>query len=221
MEHKNMQLLQEVIKDRLELALNADPYCDDYNSIVYNEAMKAVDKQNEIDKLWTDLEKTKLDNETKIQIERDKNDLEKERMNLDNETKRLVEENKIKLERERMNLENDSKKEIELERIKLERERMILENETKKEIELERIRIENEKIELESKKNCDNCKVEREKIKSDAILKVVEVSATVFVAPILENKFRNAFAKLICNFEKDYNFTTTAGRSLSSLFKFK
>ena len=45
--------------------------------------------------------------------------------------------------------------------------------------------------------------------------------AGTIVAPIAGFYTKKAFAKMICTFEKDYTFTTTAGRSLGSFFRFK
>lgn len=63
--------------------------------------------------------------------------------------------------------------------------------------------------------------VELEKQKKDKIVKCLEIGALVIAAPLIEAGCRKAFAEMICNFEKDYTFTTSAGRSLTSLFRFK
>lgn len=55
----------------------------------------------------------------------------------------------------------------------------------------------------------------------DRIVKVVEIGAAVLLAPLVEAGCKKAFAHMLCEFEKDYSFTTMAGRSLSGLFKFK
>lgn len=55
----------------------------------------------------------------------------------------------------------------------------------------------------------------------DRIVKVVEIGAAVLLAPLVEAGCKKAFAHMLCEFEKDYNFTTMAGRSLSAIFKFK
>ena len=55
--------------------------------------------------------------------------------------------------------------------------------------------------------------------KKDKIIKDVEIGAAVIVTPIVEAKCRKIFAEMICSFEKDYTFTTTAGKTLSKLFK--
>ena len=55
--------------------------------------------------------------------------------------------------------------------------------------------------------------------KRDKIIKLVEIGAAVIVTPIIEAKCRKLFAEMICSFEKDYTFTTTAGKALSKLFR--
>lgn len=62
---------------------------------------------------------------------------------------------------------------------------------------------------------------ELDKIKKEKIVKFVEIGALVVAAPLIEAGCKKAFAKMICTFEQDYTFTTTAGRALSSLFRFK
>lgn len=60
-----------------------------------------------------------------------------------------------------------------------------------------------------------------DKDKKDAIIKAVEIGAAVLLAPLVEAGCKKAFAHMLCEFEKDYNFTTMAGKSLSGLFKFR
>ena len=62
---------------------------------------------------------------------------------------------------------------------------------------------------------------ELDKQKKEEIIKYVEIGAALVLAPIIETKCKEVFAKIVCDFEKDYTFTTTAGRALSSLFRFK
>lgn len=45
--------------------------------------------------------------------------------------------------------------------------------------------------------------------------------AGTIIAPVAGFFTKKAFAKMICTFEKDYTFTTSAGRSLGSFFRFK
>lgn len=56
---------------------------------------------------------------------------------------------------------------------------------------------------------------------NDRIFKWVELAATIVLVPIIDIVGKRAFARDICNFEKDYTFTTSAGRSLGNLFHFK
>ena len=177
MNNENTVLLNEVINDRLEVAYKLDSSDDDYNRQPLEDALKAIDKMNSIDKNELDLEKIKL--------------------------------------------EIEAKNKVEMEKINLERERIKLENETKNKVEMEKIRIEGEKIKLEREKNCDVINIENDKLVIDSLLKVLEIGVALVAVPMIDNKFKTRFAEMICSFEKDYNFTTTAGRSLSSLFKFR
>lgn len=60
-----------------------------------------------------------------------------------------------------------------------------------------------------------------ESAKRDRLVKCIEIGALVVAAPLIDAGCKKAFAKMICNFEVDNVFTSTAGKSLSSLFKFK
>lgn len=57
--------------------------------------------------------------------------------------------------------------------------------------------------------------------KRNLIMRGVEVAGGILVAPLVETACKKVFAEMICTFEKDYSFTTSAGRSLSGLFRFK
>lgn len=70
-------------------------------------------------------------------------------------------------------------------------------------------------------KNILDSEVEVGKTRKDMIIKVVEIGAIAVVAPLIETRCKAGFAHMICEFEKEYNFTTMAGKSLSALFKFK
>ena len=62
---------------------------------------------------------------------------------------------------------------------------------------------------------------EMDKDKRDKVVKVLEIGTAVVAAPLIEAACKKGFARMICEFEKDYNFTTMAGKSLSALFKFR
>lgn len=59
------------------------------------------------------------------------------------------------------------------------------------------------------------------KNRNDKLIKAIEIGATIAVIPVIEAAAKMAFAKTICDFEREDMFTTTAGKSLTSLFRFK
>ena len=67
----------------------------------------------------------------------------------------------------------------------------------------------------------DKMYLNREMREREMIMDTIKMSIGGIVGLSLENMFKSRFARMLCEFEKDYTFTTTAGRSLSSLFKFK
>lgn len=66
-----------------------------------------------------------------------------------------------------------------------------------------------------------NARVRETESKGGKIFKIIEIGSTVLVIPLIDYFSKRSFVKMLCNFEKDYTFTTSAGRSLSSLFRFK
>lgn len=64
-------------------------------------------------------------------------------------------------------------------------------------------------------------KLKKKDSKVNAILRCIEIGGTILLVPVIDFIFKDQFAHTICNFEKDYSFTTTAGRTLGSLFRFK
>ena len=74
----------------------------------------------------------------------------------------------------------------------------------------------------ESRQNrISNEEIKVKEAKKDRMVKYIEIAGLVIAVPIIDAIVKRGFAKMLCNFEKDYTFTTTAGRSLSSLFRFK
>ena len=53
------------------------------------------------------------------------------------------------------------------------------------------------------------------------IIKFIEVGAIPAGLLVIDFLCKRSHTTRICNFEKDYTFTTTPGRSLSGLFRFK
>lgn len=116
-------------------------------------------------------------------------------------------------------INNIDKQETELEKTKMDIRCRENSDDIKAKIERDRLTIERDRLNADVQNSCIEHNIEKSKNNSQTALRVIEIAAAVVVAPILEHKFRKGFAKMICEFEKDYNFTTTAGRSLSKLFK--
>ena len=81
--------------------------------------------------------------------------------------------------------------------------------------------MEIDKIKLEALNNQDKMQVDKNRDRRDSVIKCLEIGATFIVTPLLTAKVNKSFAHMLCEFEKDYNFTTTAGKSLSKIFKLK
>ena len=116
-------------------------------------------------------------------------------------------------------INNIDKQETELEKTKMDIKCRENSDDIKAKIERDRLTIERDRLNADVQNSCIEHNIEKGKNNSQTALRVLEIAAAVVVAPIVEHKFRKGFAKMICEFEKDYNFTTTAGRSLSKLFK--
>ena len=79
--------------------------------------------------------------------------------------------------------------------------------------------------ELEKTKTSHDEQVEKQKTstkeaKVSTIIRCVEIAGTILLVPIVTTVWNRVYAKDLCNFEKDYTFTTSAGKSLSRLFRF-
>ena len=116
-------------------------------------------------------------------------------------------------------INNIDKQETELEKTKMDIRCRENSDDIKAKIERDRLTIERDRLNADVQNSCIEHNIEKSQNNSQTALRVLEIAAAVVVAPIVEHKFRKGFAKMICEFEKDYNFTTTAGRSLSKLFK--
>lgn len=116
-------------------------------------------------------------------------------------------------------INNIDNQETELEKTKMDIRCRENSDDIKAKIERDRLTIERDRLNADVQNSCIEHNIEKSKNNSQTALRVLEIAAAVVVAPIVEHKFRKGFAKMICEFEKDYNFTTTAGRSLSKLFK--
>lgn len=206
MKKENRDLLESLIEGTLKEAMgNTD---DNYKAL--EAAMKLIDRQLELDKQELEIEKLKMAQE------HDKNrDEMKHQYELENETNRQEHELNAAELRQQFELSmQDNKNNAESERQAEAQDH---------EFNLEVIRQKFKMKELNVNKKIEEAKMklETDQAAKDRLIKCGEIALAVIVTPMIEAGCKKAFAKMICDFEKDYNFTTMAGRSLSSIFKFK
>ena len=206
MKKENRDLLESLIEGTLKEAMgNTD---DNYKAL--EAAMKLIDRQLELDKQELEIEKLKMTQE------HDKNrDEKKHQYELENETNRQEHElNAAELRQQFELLMQDNKNNAESERQAEAQDH---------EFNLEVIKQKYKLKELNVTKKIEEAKMklENDQAAKDRLIKCGEIALAVIVTPMIEAGCKKAFAKMICDFEKDYNFTTMAGRSLSSIFKFK
>ena len=206
MKKENRDLLESLIEGTLKEAMdNTD---DNYKAL--EAAMKLIDRQLELDKQELEIEKLKMTQE------HDKNrDEKKHQYELENETNRQEHElNAAELRQQFELLMQDNKNNAESERQAEAQDH---------EFNLEVVRQKFKMKELNVNKKIEEAKMklENDQAAKDRLIKCGEIALAVLVTPMIEAGCKKAFAKMICDFEKDYNFTTMAGRSLSSIFKFK
>ena len=206
MKKENRDLLESLIEGTLKEAMgNTD---DNYKAL--EAAMKLIDRQLELDKQELEIEKLKMTQE------HDKNrDEKKHQYELENETNRQEHElNAAGLRQQFELLMQNNKNNAESERQADAQDH---------EFNLEVIKQKYKLKELNVTKKIEEAKMklENDQAAKDRLIKCGEIALAVIVTPMIEAGCKKAFAKMICDFEKDYNFTTMAGRSLSSIFKFK
>lgn len=206
MKKDNRDLLESLIQNRLEEALKNE----DENSKAFEEAMKAIDRQLEIDKREADMQKEEL----KLKYDKDKEE-SRQQFEIEREESKQHFEVDIQTKRHEFDLEKEEIK-SNLDSIRDDKNRnfQVQLEEMRQEFELHRDELnyyrEKEKAELEAKK-----------ARNEMLIKGIEIAAAVIVTPLIDMRCKTTFAHMLCEFEKDYNFTTMAGRSLSGLFKFK
>lgn len=206
MKKENRDLLESLIEGTLKEAMgNTD---DNYKAL--EAAMKLIDRQLELDKQELEIEKLKMAQE------HDKNrDEMKHQYELENETNRQEHElNAAELRQQFELLMQDNKNNAESER-----QADAQDHEFNLEVIKQKYKLKEANItkKIEEAK----MKLENDQAAKDRLIKCGEIALAVIVTPMIEAGCKKAFAKMICDFEKDYNFTTMAGRSLSSIFKFK
>lgn len=206
MKKENRDLLESLIEGTLKEAMgNTD---DNYKAL--EAAMKLIDRQLELDKQELEIEKLKMAQE------HDKNrDEMKHQYELENETNRQEHELEAAELRQQFELlMQDNKNNAESERQAEAQDHEFNLEVIKQKFKMKELNV-NKKIE-EAK-----MKLENDQAAKDRLIRCGEIALAVIVTPMIEAGCKKAFAKMICDFEKDYNFTTMAGRSLSSIFKFK
>ncbi|MBR5780384.1 MAG: hypothetical protein IKY27_00170 [Bacteroidales bacterium] len=157
MNDTNRILLEEVIEGRLTEV----KYCngDDENSRQYfREAMDAVAKQIEIDKI-------------------------------------------------------DANYQEQLEKLDVEREKL--------EADKEKFEVEREKLEADKEKHQKELDAKAAEAKKDRMVQIGIFVGGLVVGKCIDYAFERAHVTRICHFEKDYTFTTSPGRALGKLFRFK
>lgn len=206
MKKENRELLESLIEGTLKEAMgNTD---DNYKAL--EAAMKLIDRQLELDKQELEIEKLKMAQE------HDKNrDEMKHQYELENETNRQEHEiNAAELRQQFELLMQDNKNNAESER-----QAEAQDHEFNLEVIKQKYKLKEANItkKIEEAK----MKLENDQAAKDRLIKCGEIALAVIVTPMIEAGCKKAFAKMICDFEKDYNFTTMAGKSLSTIFKFK
>lgn len=193
MKKENMDLLETLIGDRLRKSMVDDENAEQN----FNEAMKAIDRQLEIDKRESEMEK---------ELVKQRYDTEKE-----------LNKNTFAIDMEKMKQNYDKEKEIDKQKFEMSKE--------EKRQSFESVR-DDKNIKCEMDKKAIDKEIELAKLKSqkdsnriEKSIKLIEIGATLIAAPLIGLKCNTLFAKTICEFEKDYTFTTTAGKTLSKLFK--
>lgn len=206
MNNTNVQLLEQVIELKLQECIDEGK---NLSNESFEAAMKAIKISNEIDKTQNDAQ-VAIGNLT-VQEDKVKHDKE-------------INDENIKLQREKLCNEHDNKKiELEYMRIKTEMENDLKYNEIRINEEIRRLDIDVQRKKISVDEYLKEMEIlnQGKHQNRDRGLKLFEVLAAMIVVPAIDYAVKNTFARTLCNFEKDYTFTTTAGKSLSSLFKFK
>lgn len=206
MKKENRDLLESLIEGTLKEAMGNT----DENYKALEAAMKLIDRQLELDKQELEIEKLRMAQE------HDKNrDEIKHQYELENETNRQEHElSAAELRQQFELLMQDNKN-------KAESERQAEAQDHEFNLEVVRQKFKMKELNVNKKIEEAKMKLETDQAAKDRLIKCGEIALAVIVTPMIEAGCKKAFAKMICDFEKDYNFTTMAGRSLSSIFKFK
>ena len=206
MNKDNRELLESLINNRLMEALKSESE----NTKAFEEAMKAIDRQLELDRKEFEMYKEEM----KLKYDKEKEDI-KQKFEL------LKEDNRQQFE---INKE-DKRQHFELEKQVIqnnaENKRQSDDNDFQLTLEAMKEKFRLKEMNISNKLEEAKMKFDADQAAKDRLIKCGEIALAVIVTPMIEAGCKKAFAKMICDFEKDYNFTTMAGKSLSGIFKFK
>lgn len=94
-----------------------------------------------------------------------------------------------------------------------------------KQIEFDKIDVSHEeqvaKMKMEEEKNLRDEAANEEKLRKDRMIQIGIFAAGLIATPIIEVVTKTIYANKICRLEQFETFTTSAGRGISSWFRFK
>ena len=163
----------------------------DEEKLAFKEAMDAIDREISLRKL-----------DDSYQDESEKRCLEREKLEVSRKEKDAL----IAFEEKKLEASKDEKKAL----MAFEEKKLNFSNE-------EQVA----RREMDSEKQTNDEEFRKKESKRTFWIEVGKIAVIAFVAPGMQYLGKKAFAKMICTFEKDYTFTTSAGRSLGGLFRFK
>lgn len=204
MKKENRDLLESLIAQKLTEAMK------ETDSKAFKEAMDAIDRQLKIDEKEYDLQKEALRYKHDIETSNNQQQFDKER-------------DILKHQREIEMADKRASQDLEKEILKSKLDEAREESNRKFQKEFESMKTTNQ-IDIDNtkhKREMEKAKLEINQARINSAIKVVEIAAAVVLAPFIDFRCKEEFAHMLCEFEKDYNFTTMAGKSLSALFKFK
>lgn len=206
MNKDNRELLESLINNRLMEALKSESE----NTKAFEEAMKAIDRQLELDRKEFEMYKEEM----KLKYDKEKEDMKQQFELLKEDNRQQFEINK-----------EDKRQHFELEKQVIqnnaENKRQSDDNDFQLTLEAMKEKFRLKEMNISNKLEEAKMKFDADQAAKDRLIKCGEIALAVIVTPMIEAGCKKAFAKMICDFEKDYNFTTMAGKSLSGIFKFR
>ena len=82
-------------------------------------------------------------------------------------------------------------------------------------------RIEIDKINASSKEQSKKQDQSKKEAEIAMWIQIAGLATSILIVPTLQHCYNMRYAKLMCNFEKDYTFTTSPGKAMSKFFNFK